>query len=117
MSLTWKDGVTTLLAVVVMGVYYAMTSHAIRIPVIGGSYRWAIMAVALLGIGMCAFSGGANTTGGMNSMIAFAGMLGVAALAIIIYGLITGTQLAFMLLTGVIISLWVISTVRHLIQK
>lgn len=112
MNLTTKDLVTTLLAVATVGLYYAM-STGITLPIIT-EYRGAILALAVMGIMMCAFSGGA--TRGTDMFITIASILGVAALVVIIYGLITGAKIAFMILTAVIIALWFVSTLHHVIQ-
>lgn len=113
MSLTWKDGVTTLLALLVAGLYFGRTTSGMTLPLISDGYRWAIVALAIIGIGMCSFSSPA-TTSGTNMFIVLAGVLGVSALILIIYGLVTGAKIAFTLLTATILLLWLISTVRHL---
>lgn len=113
MMLTWKDGVTTLLALLVAGLLYVQTTAAIQLPIIGSSYRLSIVALAIIGIAMCAFSNGG--TMGANPFVTIASILGVVSLVLIIYGLITGTKIAFLALTGVILVLWVVATVNHLI--
>lgn len=113
MSLTWKDGITTLLAFLVAGLYFARTTSGMQLSLISDGYRWAIIALAVIGIGMCSFSSPA-TTSGTNMFIVLAGILGVSALILIIYGLVTGAKIAFTLLAMTILSLWLIATVRHL---
>ena len=110
--LTWKDGVTTLLALLIVGLLYVQTTAAIQLPIIGSSYRLSIVALAIIGIAMCAFSGG---TTGTSPFITIASILGVVSLVLIIYGLITGTKIAFLALTAVILVLWVVATVNHLL--
>lgn len=111
MGLTWKDIVTTIFAAMTFGLFYAMSKN-MQLPLITG-YRGAILVLGVFGIAMCALSGGATTTG---PFITIASILGIASLIFIIYGLITGAEIAFTLLTISIIALWIISTFRHLIQ-
>ncbi len=112
MGLTWKDIATTILALCVFGIYYAM-SKGVSLPLITG-YRGAILVLALLGIAMCSLSGGTNTNTGVFFIAA--SFLGVVALVLIIYGLITGTKIAFVLLAVNLIVLWLIATLRHLLK-
>ncbi|MBI3984748.1 MAG: hypothetical protein HY344_02285 [Candidatus Levybacteria bacterium] len=113
MSLTWKDLSTTLLALLTLGLYFAMTK-GIDVPLISG-YRAGILLLAFFGILMCASSPGFSS--GSSVLVMAAGVLGFLALILIIYGLVTGTELAFTLLTVTILVLWAISTFRHFITK
>ncbi len=111
MSLTIKDFFTTFLAGATFGIYYAM-SKGIDLPLITGT-RGAILLMGIIGIAMCALSGGANNTS--NPLVLLASILGITALVLIIYGLISGAKIALLLLMVVILSLWMISTFRHMI--
>jgi len=111
MTLTGKDLITTLLAVATVGLYYAMTK-GIDLPIISG-YRGAILVLAVIGIAMCALGAGNGTSAPTGIWSFAAGALGVAALVVIVYGLITGAKIAFILLVGTIIALWGLATVRH----
>jgi hypothetical protein len=113
MGLTWKDLITTILAAGVFGIYYAM-GKGIDLPVISG-YRSAILVLGILGIAMCALSGGGGTAGGFNPFIAIISALGFAAFLLIIYGLITGAKIAFVLLSFTILAMWALATFRHAI--
>ncbi len=110
MALTWKDFVTTLLAALVVWFYWSVTKGA-AIPFISG-YRAGVIALLVIGMTMCAFSTVSNAGQG-NLFVMAAAVIGVCALIIVLYGLITGTKLAFELLTGTILLLWLIATVRH----
>lgn len=112
MALTWKDFVTTILAAVVFGLYYAMTK-GIAVPLIPG-YRAAMIVLFIIGISMCAFSSASNASPG-NLFITTASILGAASLILIIYGLITGAKLAFTLIAAAILLLWIIATARHIL--
>lgn len=113
MELTWKDLLTTILAAGVVGLYYAV-SKGIDLPLLSG-YRSAILTLAIVGMAMCALSGGTNGT--TNLFITVASGLGIISLILIVYGLITGTKIAFALLTIVILALWATATLRHLFAK
>lgn len=113
MTLTWKDGATTLLVIGTCGLYYAMI-QGINLPIISG-YRGAIAVLAIVGIAMCAFGARPTSGAGMNLFTGAASVLGVAALILIIYGLIAGTKLALTLLTATMVLLWIISTAHHMV--
>lgn len=106
MILSWKDIVTTFLAAGAAGLYFLTMDNAT-------GYRGGIVLLALMGIAMCAFSGGATNMS--NPFIVVSSVLGVTALALIVYGLITGAKIAFILLTLTILALWAISTLRHML--
>lgn len=112
MAITWKDGITTVLAVASYGLYYAMSNN-IRLPIVSG-YRVAVFIMLLIGVAMCAFSSPDTAKAG-SPFISIATVLGITSLALVVYGLITGSKDAFMLLTFVIIVLWIVATLRHLI--
>jgi hypothetical protein len=111
MTLTGKDLVTTLLVMAAGGLYFAMAA-GLKLPLISG-YRGAILLLTIIGIAMCALSGGTTPATGAWAIIA--GTLGVVALVVIIYGLLTGAKIAFVLLTITIVVLWAVATVRHLL--
>lgn len=108
MALTWKDAVTTILAASVFGIYYAQTK-GIDLPLIS-NIRWATVALALLGIAMCALGAGTTET---TQMVSFLSILGITSLILILASLITGSSMAFLLLTIVIGFMWLLSTARH----
>lgn len=112
MSLTWKDGVTTLLALLVIGFSYLMTT-GYKFPLISG-YRWATVVLLVLGIGMCALS--SATPNMQSAWITFATVLGSVALILIIAGLITGSKMIFLTLSGTIVLLWLVASIRHLLR-
>jgi hypothetical protein len=103
MTLTWKDLITTLLAGGAIGVYFLFTNNA-------GGYRIPILLLTFIGIAMCALSEG---TKGNKVYIGIASALGILALVLAVYGLVTGAKIAFILLVGTILLLWLISTIRH----
>jgi hypothetical protein len=110
MSLTWKDGITTLLALLVIGFSYLMTI-GYKLPLISG-YRWATAVLLILGIGMCALSSARPDI--QSNWISLANILGVVAFILIIAGIITGSKMIFLSLSGTIVILWLVATMRHL---
>jgi hypothetical protein len=109
MNLTIKDIWTTLLTAATIGTYYGVV-NGLNMPFISG-YRAGIIVLAIIGVAMCALSGRSTTAGGI--FVTLASILGAGALLLILYGLITGAKLAFVLLALDIIVLWIISTIRH----
>lgn len=113
MALTWKDFVTTALALITAGFSYLMVT-GYKFPLISG-YRQATLVLLILGIGMCALSSPTPVTG--NLFIMLASVLGFIALILIIAGFIFGTKNIFLALTGIIILLWFIATFRHIFLR
>lgn len=111
MSLTWKDGVTTLLAGIVAVFTYLMAT-GYPVPYISG-FRWATLVLLVLGMGMCAFSSAAPS--GTSPWITLATVLGVLAIILVIMGFVTGAKTVFIVLGGTILLLWLIATTRHLL--
>ncbi len=110
MSVSWKDFATTILAMLTFAFYYAITK-GIAFPFISG-YRGAILVLTVIGVSMCTFS--ARTRDRSNPFIVIASILGTASLGLIIYGLVTGAQIAFIYLTFTILALWLVATLRHI---
>jgi hypothetical protein len=86
MRLTWRDGLTTLLLVVVGSTYYAY-SIGTEIAIINDT-RGALVVLGATGLAMCIIGGAAGYVG-RNTYSAFMSILGVAALALFVIGLIT----------------------------
>jgi peptidoglycan/LPS O-acetylase OafA/YrhL len=109
MALTWKDAITTLLALLVIGFSYLM-AIGYKIPLIT-SYRWATVVLLVLGIGMCA--SGSAASNNQSSWITFASVFGSLAMILILAGIITGSKMVFLALSGTIVVLWLVATLRH----
>lgn len=112
MRLTWRDGLTTALAVLVVLVTLAATQDW-EWPLLG-SERSAIAVLGVLGYAMCHSAGTPNAflsmRGGYRTL---ASALGVAALLVFVAGLIWPSETWIVLLAADILLLWVIATVRH----
>jgi hypothetical protein len=111
MRLNWRDGITTLLAGLVAIIYVAFT-EGWAIPVVDDA-RGATLLLGVVGLSMCVVGGSASTIASANVWTAPLGILGVASLALVVAGLITGWVVAVPLLAAVIALMWAISTARH----
>ena len=111
MSLTRKDGLSTVLAALVALVYLSNT-HDWGVPLLT-SNRWAAGAMLALGMGMCSLGRAADdrTLG-----VAILAVLGVAALALVVIALWTNAQWALALLALDTIVLYAGSTLRHAVE-
>jgi hypothetical protein len=80
-----------------------------------GDYRAGTIALGVIGFAMCGAASDYSTVRSPNPLLILAGILGVAALGLLIGGLIWATATLFMWLAGVIVALWAVSTLRHVI--
>lgn len=127
MKLSWRDGVTTLLAVVVGAIAFALTSGW-SWPLVGDA-RTAAIAIWVLGVAMCpvTWAAVAAVTGDAEARSAIGTGLGLAtryyqamsALAIVPTGLAIWAVIAPA--AGVVVAeaafvvvMWLIATVAHL---
>ena len=108
MDLSYRDAVTTVLA----GAAGTLTYAAAR-----GWQGWlsntrlGVLALGLVGIGMCAF--GATNVDKGGAFVALLSIMGGAAVILVVLGLITGTKVFLYALGADIIVLWVLATIRH----
>ncbi|HZD18801.1 MAG TPA: hypothetical protein VE669_11730 [Actinomycetota bacterium] len=112
MRLTWRDGVTTLLAAFVVAVAFAVT-QGWDWPLLG-SVRAGVGALGIAGIVMCSMGGatmGEDTVKGPYGTVG--AVLGVGALALLIWGLVAPADAILVALAIDIVALWLLSTVRH----
>jgi EamA domain-containing membrane protein RarD len=101
-----------MLAALTFYLYYAL-SKGIPVPLVTG-YRIATLVLAFVGIAMCAIGSGPGiTNGGTYSLVA--GVLGGVSFVLILFGLVTGSKVAFLMLTITILLLWALATVRHIL--
>jgi hypothetical protein len=66
---------------------------------------------------MCAFASDYSTVRGPDPLLVVAVLLGLAALGLLISGLILATAALFVWLAVVIVALWLVSTGRHVIAR
>jgi predicted ferric reductase len=80
-----------------------------------GGYRAGVVALAFIGFAMCTLGSDYSTVRGVQPLVVVAGILGVAALVLMIAGLIWATAPLFVWFGAVIVALWAVTTVRHLV--
>jgi hypothetical protein len=114
MRLTYKDGIMVVLMTACTTVLLAVT-QGWDWPLLG-SYRTGTLALGILGLGMCA--GGARYVTTLEDIRRYFGVMSVAggsALILVVVGLVTGWQAAFVALWAVILAKLLVTTVRHAI--
>ena len=109
MSRTRRDAAVTALAALAILVYLA-NAGGWSVPLLDQN-RWAVGALALLGVAMCAT--GARVGGPWTSPMIVLGAVGFVAFALIVVGLVTASQAALTSLLVVLLVLWTGATIRH----
>ncbi len=112
MSLSIKDIIATIVTVGIAYVSY-LTYQGVEFPITQNMRVWiSIMFVA--GLAVCAMTGTPVDQVKKNAMITIASVLGVLAMVIFLWGLITGSKTAVIIMGVDIIALWGVSTLRHM---
>ena len=118
MQLTWRDGAATVLAALVVTVMLAVT-QAWSWPLLG-DYRSGVIALTILGFAMCSaglqVAEGNAATSFKRPLMVVGSVLGIAALALVITGLIFATGALFVALAIVILALWFVTTMDHAVS-
>jgi hypothetical protein len=114
MRLTWRDGVATVLAGLVVAVALAVT-RSWDWPLLG-SYRAGVAALGVIGWSMCILGGPRTASSFKGPFVVFASALGGLALVLVIVGLVTGTQGPFIWLAVDIEVLWATTTLHHAVS-
>ncbi|SRR6266700_3210467 len=113
MRLTLRDGFATILAGLTVLVALAVTGNW-GWPLLG-SYRWGVGVLAVIGLlAGCGYA--AASWSFRDPFIVTGSVLGVAALCLIVAGLIAGTQVLFVALALDLIALWAVATIRHVFE-
>lgn len=113
MKLSFRDVIGTVLAAA--AVYVVLDIVNSWGFLVFGGYRAGVVALAFIGVAMCAFGSDYSTVRGAQPLVVVAGILGVAALVLMIAGLIWATAPLFVWFGAVIVALWAVTTVRHLV--
>jgi hypothetical protein len=113
MRFTVKDFVGSMLAAAAVAVTLAVT-NGWGWPLLG-DYRAGTIALAVIGFAMCSAASDYSTVRGTQPLVVLAAILGVAALALMIGGLIWATATIFVWFAAVIVALWFVTTLRHAI--
>lgn len=109
MKLSWKDLVTTILAILGGAVVYAKI-YDYPWAVIG-SWRSATMVMAVIGLAILAYS---NFNFANRSILNVAEMLfGVVALGLAVVGSIVASEPVFYSLAAILGTAWLVDTARH----
>lgn len=107
-TLSWKDAAATATTALVVALFAA--SHEGRaVPLVGSSHRWAAAAIFVVGAGTCGLG---DSTGGASRLFA---ALGIAALALCVITIATGSLTALSLQVAVTVGMWGIATSRRVI--
>jgi hypothetical protein len=122
MRLTWRDGLTALLAVLIAVVAIAVLQQW-NWPLLG-SYRAGMVAIGVIGLAMCGVGGyqfwnaAFERPGSIlrDAFLILGLVLGLAATTVLVIGLITGTQAPFVWMVALIGALWVVATARHAVE-
>lgn len=112
MRLTWRDGVSTLLVLACGAIFFAVTD-AWGWPLLS-SFGAGSAALVVVGLAAC-IVGGSNmkTFDTSDPMVLGSSTIGFFALAVGIYGIISGSETAFAILATTIAVLWVVTTIHH----
>ena len=112
MALTWRDFVTSALALMVI-IFSYLGFRGVDIPFLSGN-RISLLVLLIIGLAMCIIGGSSQTslTGPWN-IISTA--LGILVFVLILIGLILGTGWTVYTVAVLIAFLWLISTFLHLI--
>jgi len=112
MRVTWRDGVETVLAGATVAITLAVT-QASGWP-LPGSVGAGIVGLGVVGWAMCIFGGATGSVPSMRDPFTITmSLLGVAALTLIVVGLITKSEAALVALAAVTLLMWFASTTAH----
>jgi hypothetical protein len=112
MRLTWRDAAATVLAALVVIVLLALT-QAWSWPLLG-DYRAGIVALAIIGVAMCAVgTRAADSAAFKQPFMILASVLGAGAIGLVVLGLIFATGAIFVGLGITILTLWALTTLDH----
>lgn len=116
MKLTYRDAITTALAGLVVAVTLAVTQEWAW-PMLGNP-RAGIIAVGILGVAMCSIGTRSEDMATKDAFVHHPGMivgsaLGALALALLVAGVIAGTEALLIVIAGVLLLLWGVATIRH----
>jgi hypothetical protein len=114
MRLTWRDGVTTLLAALI-GLIAIAHLQGWSVPVVD-SARGGSAAIGVVGLGMCIVGGSGAAITAKSGYTMLAGLMGGAALLLVIAGLITGWSVMVTLIAADTLLLYALTTARHALE-
>src|SRR5690348_13518222 len=117
MNLKRRDLINSLLMVLVVGVYLTAT-RGVDFPLIG-TFRGGSFMVGLLGVLMGivnTFESDAELDFG-SIWVTFPMFLAALAFVLVVWGIVVGTALPFVLLMGTVLVTWGLVTVHHMTER
>ncbi len=115
MRLTWRDGVTTILAGCTVAIAMAV-AQGWGWPLLG-SVAAGVAVLGAVGLAMCVLGASTDSAPSLKDpFTAVMSVLGSVALVLIVVGLIMANEAVFMTLTVVILVMWLVSTTSHAIS-
>lgn len=123
MYLTWRDAVATAFMALVAVVTVAV-AQSWGWPLLG-SYRMGVVALFVLAQPICRTGGAQFWTSEAirhprvvlgDPFILVTMLLGVAATILVVVGVVLGTRVPFVALAVVMGAMWVLTTVRHMVE-
>jgi hypothetical protein len=118
MTLTWKDALATVLTVTAV-LAFAAATDGWDVWLVGSSYRWAAVAVTLLGMATCALgSAGEEMAKGkeMDRSTRFLAGIGAVSTVFAVWAIVSGSKTSLTLLVLTVVVLWLGATLRHLVH-
>lgn len=116
MKLTWRDGVTTILAGLTVAIAFAVTQEW-GWPLLG-SVAAGVGVLGVVGWAMCILGGATKSVPSMtNPFTVVMAAFGSVALVLIVVGLITRNEAVFVALAAVTVVMWLASTTAHALTR
>jgi hypothetical protein len=113
MALTWRDGVGTLLMAGAVAVTLAVTNgwgwHLLT------DARAGVIGVTILSFASCSLVARIGPeTRSTNPFVVLTVILGIAALGLVIAGLLLNSMPVLVYLTSIVVAMWLVTSIHHL---
>jgi hypothetical protein len=112
MSLTWRDAVTTIVAAGALVVAIAVIRNW-NVPIISNP-RWAAFILIAIGIALCIVGNVSGQPDFADPYVMIMAVLGGGIILLAALALIMGTAVYVGLAAGVLLLMWLVSTIRHI---
>jgi hypothetical protein len=115
MGLTWKDGVGTMLMAGAVAFTLAVT-NGWGWPLLNDA-RAGVIGVTILGFASCQLVARIGPeTRWTNPFLVLTVILGIAALGLVIAGLLLNSVPVLVYLTSIVVAMWLVTTIHHLVE-
>jgi len=115
MGLTWKDGVGTMLMAGVVALTLAVI-YGWGWPLLNDA-RAGVIGVTILGFASCQLVARIGPeTRWTSPLFVLTVILGIAALVLVIAGLLLNSVPVLVYLTTIVVAMWLVTTIRHLVE-